>query len=103
MRNSKLESVLYSLAYDRGHAYGQEEVDLIYRELCDRFSEVDLMLPLDLPPKFEVGDIITHYGTIGVVNQQMRYDESKHKCHNYLVAFDGYNLIVQETELHKVS
>lgn len=103
MRNSKLDSVLYSLAYDRGHYAGHAEVDLIYRELCDRFSDVDLMLPFDMPPKFEVGDMVSHYGETGVVNQQMCYDGSKHKCHNYLIEFDGYKLIIQETELDKVS
>jgi hypothetical protein len=56
MRNKRLHDILYSIAYDKGHAYGMEEVENIHQGLCYELKEIDDMLPYTMPPKFNVGD-----------------------------------------------
>lgn len=58
MRNKKLDSILHSMSWDRGHSAGQEEVDQIYKELCEEFKEIDAMLPRTMDPQFTEGDIV---------------------------------------------
>jgi len=61
MRNQQLNILLHSLAYDRGHSAGMDEVDTIYNELCEHFKEIDDQLPCTMPPKFKVGDKVYCY------------------------------------------
>lgn len=100
MRNAKLKQILESIAYDKGHAYGMEEVDNIFQNLAYELREIDAMLPVTTEPKFKVGDTVYHGSEQGTILKCI--DDSTiidRFGHTYRVMFDGYELNIPEDEL----
>lgn len=102
MRNAKLKKILESIAYDRGHAYGMEEVDNIFRNLAYELREIDAMLPFDMPPKFKFGDKV-RYDDAALYGVILEYTDTptitEKLGHRYLVDFGEYKTIVPEHDL----
>ena len=98
MRNKNLNDILWSIAYDKGHAYGMEEVENIHQGLCYDLKEIDDMLPYTMPPKFNVGDKV-HWiaGFSGEVLETFTSD-SGYRYHVKIAEFEGYN-VIPENEL----
>ncbi len=44
IKNEKLEKILQQMAYDRGHAGGEDEVKCQYKDLATEFKEIDNLL-----------------------------------------------------------
>jgi hypothetical protein len=102
MRNKKLNDILWSIAYDKGHAYGMEEVENIHQNLCHELKEIDDMLPYTMPPKFNVGDKV--HWIAGFVGEVIHINEPNNVGYSYRVKLneiEGDN-VIPENELQHI-
>lgn len=100
MRNKQLDDLLASLAYDRGHHAGQDEVNMIHESLRIEFKEIDAMLPHTMPPKFKHGDTVRHkYFKYDVWIDCIEYSDDGYSYKTNIPALAGRDYIVEECDL----
>jgi hypothetical protein len=98
VRNKQLDNLLYTLAYDRGHSAGADEVDSIYKSLCAEFKGIDALLPHTMPANFKVGDKVIVWNEKAVIENVVK-DTNGYSYDVSMPAYDGNTVTVPEEDI----